>query len=123
MTDVKGNSQQGYLWVYSRPKSDVLFEWRISRSREGPRELLNKFKGKLQADGYGAYESLLGSCRRHGVNPFDYLKDLFTRLPAAKITQIKVFTPAEWAKAKAKENLFTKATKLYIEKRDCKSET
>jgi len=32
--------------------------------------------------------SLLGSCRRHGVNPFDYLKDLFTRLPAA------------WAKAK-----------------------
>jgi hypothetical protein len=23
--------------------------------------------------------SLLGSCRRHGLNPFDYLKDLFTR--------------------------------------------
>ena len=34
---------------------------------------------------------------RHGVNPFDYLKDLFTRLPAAKITQIKDFTPAAWA--------------------------
>jgi hypothetical protein len=30
--------------------------------------------------------TLLGSCRRHGINPFDYLKDLFTRLPAAKIT-------------------------------------
>jgi hypothetical protein len=28
------------------------------------------------------------------------LKDLFTRLPAAKITQIKEFTPAAWAKAK-----------------------
>jgi len=26
-------------------------------------------------------------------NSFDYLKDLFTRLPAAKITQIKEFTP------------------------------
>jgi len=38
--------------------------------------------------------TLLGSCRRHGVNPFNYLKDLFTRLPAAKITQIKEFTPA-----------------------------
>ena len=47
--------------------------------------------------------TLLGSCRRHGINPFDYLKDLFTRLPAAKITQIKEFTPAAWAKAKAKE--------------------
>jgi hypothetical protein len=30
------------------------------------------------------------------------MKDLFTRLPAAKITQIKEFTPAAWPKAKAK---------------------
>jgi transposase len=43
--------------------------------------------------------TLLGSCRRHGVNPFEYLKDLFTRLPSAKITEIKQFTPAEWARA------------------------
>jgi len=46
--------------------------------------------------------TLLGSCRRHGINPFDYLKDLFARLPAARINQIKEFTPAEWAKAKTK---------------------
>src|SRR5208282_1358834 len=46
--------------------------------------------------------TLLGNCRRHGINPFDYLKDLFTRLPAAKITQIKEFTPAAWAKEKEK---------------------
>jgi hypothetical protein len=43
--------------------------------------------------------TLLGSCRRHGINPFEYLKDLFTRLPAAKITQIREFTPAAWARA------------------------
>ncbi len=43
--------------------------------------------------------TLLGSCRRHGVNSFDYLKDLFTRLPAAKITKIQEFTPAAWAMA------------------------
>ena len=249
--DVKGKSQQGYLWTYSRPGSDVLFEWRVSRSREGPKEFLKNFSGKLQTDGYAAYESLakerndltligcwaharrgfhealgetklaawfvrqigllyavekelreqqagpqlraarrtwqsrpvlarlrralelvrgrtlpqgllgqaidyalkrwvaltrfvddgvleidnnlienairpsalgkknwlfighpeagersavvytlLGSCRRHGLNPFDYLKDLFTRLPAAKITQIGEFTPRAWAKAK-----------------------
>ncbi len=29
--------------------------------------------------------TLPGSCRRHGINPFDYLKDLFTRWPAAKV--------------------------------------
>jgi hypothetical protein len=46
--------------------------------------------------------TLLGSCRRHGINPFEYLKDLFTRLPSAKITHIKEFTPAAWAQAKAK---------------------
>ena len=46
--------------------------------------------------------TLLGSCCRHGINPFDYLKDLFTRLPAARITQIREFTPAAWATAKAK---------------------
>jgi transposase len=251
--DVKGKSQQGYLWAYSRPGGDVLFEWRLSRSREGPQEFLKDFRGKLQTDGYSAYESLaksrgdltligcwahvrrgfhealaetklaawfvgqigqlyavekklrennagpkwraamrewqsrpvlarlhramelirrktlpqgllgqaidytlkrwealtrfiddgvleidnnlienairpsalgkknwlfighpeagersaviytlLGSCRRQGINPFDYLKDLFTRLPAAKIAQIKDFTPAAWAKEKEK---------------------
>jgi transposase len=254
--EVKGKSQQGYLWVYSRPGGDVLFEWRVSRSREGPQEFLKNFRGKLQTDGFSVYESLakerddltligcwahtrrgfhealgegklaawfvrqigllyavekelrekksgpqlraamrcwqsrpilvrlrramelirrrtlpqgllgqaidyalkrwealtrfvddglleidnnliensirpsaigkknflfighpeagdrsaviytlLGSCRRHGVNPFDYLKDLFTRLPSAKITEIKQFTPRAWARAKAKEKL------------------
>jgi transposase len=259
--DVKGKSQQGYLWAYSRPKGDVLFEWRLSRSREGPEEFLKHFKGRLQTDGYYAYESLakerkgeltlvacwahcrrgfhealaetklaawfvrqigllyavekllrekkagprlraamrnwqsrpvlkrlrrtmelvrrrtlpqgllgkaidyalkrwealtryvddgvleidsnliensirpsalgkknflffghpeagersaviytlLGSCRRHGINPFEYLKDLFMRLPAAKITQIKEFTPAAWAKAKAREKVVAQA--------------
>jgi transposase len=254
--DVKGKSQQGYLWTYSRPGGDVLFEWRVSRSREGPKEFLKTFRGKLQTDGYSAYESLakerndltligcwaharrgfhealtesklaawfvrqigllyvvekelrenkagpqlraairtwqsrpilarlrramelvrgrtlpqgllgqaidyalkrwdaltrfiadgtleidnnlienairpsalgkknwlfighpeagersaviytlLGSCRRHGINPSDYLKDLFTRLPAAKIAEIQQFTPRAWARAKAKEKL------------------
>jgi transposase len=49
--------------------------------------------------------TLLGSCRRHGINPYDYLKDLFTRLPAAKITEIGQFTPRAWAREKAQEKL------------------
>jgi len=53
--------------------------------------------------------TLLGSCRRHRINPFDYLKDLFTRLPGAKITEIHQFTPTAWAKAKAKEKLLAQA--------------
>jgi len=51
--------------------------------------------------------TLLGSCRRHGVNPFDYLKDLFTRLPVAKVTAIRLFTPAVWSRANTNGKLLT----------------
>jgi transposase len=53
--------------------------------------------------------TLLGSCRRHGVNPFDYLKDLFAHLPTAKIIHIEESTPAAWARAKAKEKVVAQA--------------
>jgi hypothetical protein len=43
--------------------------------------------------------------RRHGVNPFDYLKDLLTHLPGAKFTEIQQFTPAVWANGEAKVEL------------------
>ena len=52
--------------------------------------------------------TLPGSCRQHVINPFDYLKDLFTRLPIAKITQIEKFTPAAWASATVKDFLVFK---------------
>ena len=35
--DVKGKSQSGWLWTYSQPQGDVVFDWNVSRSREGPR--------------------------------------------------------------------------------------
>jgi len=56
--DVKGKRQQGYLWASSRPKGDVLFEWQVSRSREGPETFLKPIRGNLQTNGYYAYESL-----------------------------------------------------------------
>jgi len=32
--------------------------------------------------------SILGSCRRRGLNPHEYLTDVLARLPSIKITQI-----------------------------------
>ena len=55
---MKGKSQSGWLWTYSQPRGDVVFEWQVSRSRERPRAFLKSFHGKLQTDGYGVYESL-----------------------------------------------------------------
>ena len=44
--------------------------------------------------------SVLGSCRRHGINPAEYLHDVFERLPKAKTSEVKSLTPAAWAKAR-----------------------
>ncbi len=46
------------------------------------------------------FYSLMASCRLHGINPMEYLKDVLTRLPAAVSTEIQKFTPTEWAKGK-----------------------
>jgi hypothetical protein len=54
--------------------------------------------------------TLLGNCRRHSLNPNDYLNDLFTRLPAAKINKSNKFTLAAWAKIKAKEKPIAQGT-------------
>lgn len=45
-----------------------------------------------------AIYSVLGSCRRHGINPDEYLRDVFERLPKAKTSEVKSLTPAAWAK-------------------------
>ena len=58
--EVPGRACQGYFWVYGRPGGDVIFDWQTGRGREGPRAILKEFKGKLQVDGYGAYQSLAG---------------------------------------------------------------
>ena len=44
--------------------------------------------------------SVLGSCRRHGSNPDEYLRDVFERLPRAKGSEVKSLTPSAWAKAR-----------------------
>jgi transposase len=54
-----GRSGQGYLWGYSHPGGNVIFEWQTSRGRDGPAAFLKDFKGKLQSDGYAAYQSLV----------------------------------------------------------------
>ncbi len=40
--------------------------------------------------------SLIETCKRMGINPFEYLKDVFTRFPSAKTTEIDDFLPDRW---------------------------
>lgn len=53
----RGTTLQCYLWVISRPQSDVVFTWRESRRHDELTSLLAGFQGILQADAYGAYAS------------------------------------------------------------------
>jgi hypothetical protein len=43
--------------------------------------------------------TLIESCRRRGLDPFAYLKDVLTRLPKATNWNIGELTPAAWAAA------------------------
>ena len=56
--DQPGKAQLGYLWTYSPPGGDVLFDWQTTRGKEAPAEFLKTFKGHLQTDAYGVYLSL-----------------------------------------------------------------
>ncbi|HET9101517.1 MAG TPA: IS66 family transposase [Acidobacteriaceae bacterium] len=58
--DKRGKNHQGYLWQYSTPGGGAVFDFRMSRGREGPKLFLGAFAGILQTDDYTAYERGLG---------------------------------------------------------------
>jgi hypothetical protein len=43
--------------------------------------------------------TLIESCRRRGIDPYAYLKDVLTRLPKMTNHQIPQVTPEAWVKA------------------------
>jgi transposase len=42
--------------------------------------------------------TIIENCRRRGIDPYAYLKDVFTRLPSMTNWQVKEITPKAWAK-------------------------
>jgi transposase len=61
MHDRRGRNHQAYLCQYGSPGGGVVFDFRMSRGREGPRQFLKQFEGLLQTDGYAAYDGLGGA--------------------------------------------------------------
>jgi transposase len=49
--------------------------------------------------------TVIECCRRRGIDPFAYLRDIFTRLPSATNWQVKDFTPEAWRKAQQRADL------------------
>ena len=42
--------------------------------------------------------TVIESCRRRGINPYAYLKDVLTRLPQMTIQQVPEILPGVWGK-------------------------
>ena len=58
------------------------------------------FMGEAGAGQRGAIiYTLVECCRRRAIDPYAYLRDILTRLPTLKNTQIAEVTPEAWAKA------------------------
>jgi hypothetical protein len=54
----KGSTSRGFLWAYTVPWAEVVYDFTPTRSRSAPREFLEGYKGYLQVDGYAGYTSL-----------------------------------------------------------------
>jgi transposase len=67
MHDGRGQNHQAYLWQYGRPGGGAVFEFRLGRGRDGPKEFLGQFEGILQTDGYVAYDGVGGPKMVHAA--------------------------------------------------------
>ncbi|MEO7157057.1 MAG: IS66 family transposase [Vicinamibacterales bacterium] len=118
----KGESHRGYYWVYRDPQSHlVLFDYRESRSREGPTEILKNFEGYLQSDGYSAYENFnkgkitLMHCMAHARRYFDQALDNNRKLAEHALKEIQELYSIERF---ARENQLT-----HVERYDVRQES
>ncbi|MDQ3016331.1 MAG: IS66 family transposase [Bacteroidota bacterium] len=70
---------QGYQWVYYNPELKwVFFNYRKGRGQHGPKEILEKYEGILQTDGWQVYDKFkdmpgitLVGCLAHARRYFD----------------------------------------------------
>jgi transposase len=72
--DGSGTNHQAYLWQYGTPGGMTVFDFRMSRKREGPLNFLGSFQGLLQTDGYAAYERVGGEKMVHAACWSHYLE-------------------------------------------------
>ena len=95
MHDGRGQNHQAYLWQYGTPGGGVIFDFRLGREREGPKQFLQHFDGILQTDGYAAYDHIGGpkmvhaACWSHSRRKFiDAIKLNPKDQPAIRIAKL-----------------------------------
>ena len=98
----RDNTRLTFHWVHLQdPLIEIdnnLVENAIRPTALGKKNCL--FFGDANAGERGAViYSIIESFRRHGVEPYSYLRDVLTRLPSMTNRQIKDIVPKAWAAA------------------------
>lgn len=71
-----GRNHTAFAFQYSRPGGPVVFDFQMSRGREGPKKFLGNYSGILQSDGFAGYEKIGSSqiiragCMAHARRKF-----------------------------------------------------
>jgi len=65
MHDGRGSNHPAYLWQYGTPAGETVFDFQLSRGRDGPARFLKDWNGILQTDGYQAYDQIGGPALIH----------------------------------------------------------
>jgi transposase len=68
----------GRIWIYRAPDGNVIFDFRMDRCQEGPRNVVGDFRGFIQGDAYSGHDFLFRNnhdrielgCWAHGVRKF-----------------------------------------------------
>lgn len=94
------DTTKSYMWVYltgSHKNIGVVYEYKETRSREGPEGFLKEFQGYLQTDGYGGYKGIVGrlgntavGCWAHARRKYVAVVKMFPQKPgkAAEIVGV-----------------------------------
>ena len=116
MQDGRGKHHQAYLWQYGSPGGTMVFDFRLGRGRDGPRQFLGSFHGILQTDGYAAYDRVgdegvvHAACWAHAIRKF---KDAVKVNPAdtAAITMVTLIEELFAIDARAREQKLDQAAR------------
>ena len=104
---VKGKCKSGRIWTYigDRDHPYIVYHYTPDRSRAGPSQWLDKFRGFLQADAYGGYDGIYATgvkevaCWAHGRRHFFDAKDTDGRRSAQMLTMVRELYQVEDAAA------------------------
>jgi hypothetical protein len=75
--DEKGRVSRGFLWVYTRPYAETVFDFTTNHCREGPMAFLGDFAGYLQTDGHSSYNGVYATGKVRHVGCMAHVRRKF----------------------------------------------